>query len=437
MFHLVVLLAMQGAPPIVEPAPRVRITAQLEDGALVPVRRAPDTVLIWNDAALDAIRAEKTPPPMAARNLAMMHAAIYEVVNAVERTHWYYVLDIHPPECTSPEAAAAVAAHRVLVALYPRQAKRFDAVLRATLPGGNGPTVQHGVVLGQFVAEQMLAWRADDGSSRHVEHQAGYSPGVWRPTPPRYLPALYPQWPRVTPFALTDISRFRPPPPPALSSPAWTAAYLEVKALGKEDSLVRTPDQTTIAHFWADGEGTVTPPGHWNRIARSVALSRGTSLAENARLFALLNIALADVGIACWDCKYRFNLWRPIDAIREASTGADRSWKSLLVTPPFPSYTSGHSSFSGAGAAVLASFFGNDALAFTSDSDGLPGVTRSYNSFWAAAQEAGRSRIYGGIHYEFDNSAGLSAGQAIGRFVARRLLQPRPPEQCPPNPKTS
>jgi membrane-associated phospholipid phosphatase len=437
MFNLVMLLAMQDAPPIFQPVPRVQIVAQNEERAVVPVRRAPDTVLVWNDAALEAIRAERTPPPMAARNLAMVHAAMYEVVNAIEGTHWYYVLDIHPPECTSPEAAAAVAAHRVLVGLYPKQTKRSDAVLRATLPRENGEAVQQGVVLGQFVGEQILAWRADDGSARRVEHRAGSSPGVWRPTPPGYLPALFPQWPRVTPFALTDPARFRPPPPPALGSTAWTAGYLEVKALGREDSVVRTPDQTAIAHFWADGEGTVTPPGHWNRIARSVALSRGNSLAENARLFALLNIALADVGIACWDCKYRYNLWRPVDAIHEAEVGADRSWKPLLVTPPFPSYTSGHSSFSGAAAAVLASFFGSDAVAFTSDSDGLPGVTRSYNSFWAAAQEAGRSRIYGGIHYEFDNAAGLTAGQAIGRFIARRLLQSRPPEQCPPLPKTS
>src|SRR5262249_11169111 len=160
-------------------------------------------------------------------------------------------------------------------------------------------------------------------------------------------------------------------------------------------------------------------PGHWNQVAQAVARDRGTSLAQNARLFALLNLALADAGIASWDCKFKYNVWRPIEAIRKtdprapAETRGDPEWTPLLATPPFPSYTSGHSTFSGAAAAVLANFFGTDNVRFTISSDGLPRVWRSFASFSAAAAEAGRSRIYGGIHWEFDNADGLAAGRAL------------------------
>ena len=175
-----------------------------------------------------------------------------------------------------------------------------------------------------------------------------------------------------------------------------------------------------MARFWADGEGTVTPPGHWNRIARSVAAEKKLELAERARLFALLNVAMADASIVCWDCKYRFDFWRPVTAIREV----DPTWVPLLPTPPFPAYTSGHSSFSGAAAAALVSFFGTDRVRFSSTSDGLPDVTRSFDSFSAAAEEAGASRIYGGIHWAFDNTDGLACGREIGEDVARRHFLP-------------
>src|SRR5438132_796628 len=183
------------------------------------------------------------------------------------------------------------------------------------------------------------------------------------------------------------------------------------------------------AKIWADGAGTCTPPGHWNQIAQSVARQRGTTLAENARLFALLNIALADAGILCWDCKYKLSFWRPVTGIREADrannpdTAADREWTPLLTTPPFPSYVSGHSSFSGAAATVLTDVFG-DKVRFQTTSEGLPGATRKFDSFWAAAEEAGQSRIYGGIHWQFDNTEGLAIGKTLAKYVGHSYLVP-------------
>jgi hypothetical protein len=393
--------------------------------------RPADPILDWNEVTLETIRAEKTPPPMAARNLAMVHAAIYDAVNSIARTHTSFLVNAHPPAEISVETAAAVAAHRVLLGLYPKQAKRFDAALRRSLLDlPDGPDKDEGMSLGKFVAEQMLEWRSKDGSSRKVTVEQVEAPGAWKPTPPNYQAALLPQWPSVVPFTLPDLKRFRPAPPPALTSAEYTASYREVKSLGSFESSARTADQTEIAKFWADGAGTVTPPGHWNRIAQNVARSRRTTLTENARLFALLNLGMADCGIACWDCKYRFNLWRPVHAIREGDrdgnpdTEADANWKPLLETPPFPTYTSGHSSFSGCAATVLASVFG-DKQGFSSTSDGLPGVTRSFTSFSSAAAEAGKSRIYGGIHWEFDNSAGLDSGRKIGQFITTHWLLPR------------
>jgi membrane-associated phospholipid phosphatase len=193
-----------------------------------------------------------------------------------------------------------------------------------------------------------------------------------------------------------------------------------VAAVGGVGGAARTRDQTEVALFWADGEGTVTPPGHWNRIAGGVAAARGLPLVEAARLFALLNAAMADAAVVCWDCKFRFDVWRPVTAVREA----DPTWAPLLPTPPFPAYTSGHSSFSGAAAAVLAASFGADEVPFATTSDGLPGVTRSFRSFSAAAGEAGMSRIYGGIHWSFDNTAGLACGREVGAAVVRRFGRP-------------
>jgi hypothetical protein len=422
-------LAPGQAPP--EPVPGVRI------GAPIPAVKdtaAADPVLHWNAVLLDAIRIDKTPPPRAARNLAILHVAIYDAVNAISRTHQVYHTDAVPAAGASAPAAANAAAHRVLVALYPKQKATFDRELAAGLAGlpadGRRAT---GVDLGRFIAEQTLAWRSRDDSDITARYTPRVQIGLWRPTPDDYRPALLPGWSHIAPFSMRRGTQRRPPGPPALTSAAYTAAFQEVKALGARDSTVRTPEQTEIARFWSDDAGTETPPGHWNTIARTVALARGLTLADNARLFAVLNVTLADAGCLCWMCKFEHEFWRPVTAIRLAdqdgnpATDPDPTWTPLLRTPPFPSYTSGHSMFSAAAAAALAEFFGTDAVSFTTTSDGLPGVTRSFTSFSAAAAEAGQSRIYGGIHWQFDNQDGQATGRVLGRYVARYFFLKRRP----------
>jgi len=411
--RLVILLLVSAAAAAAVAQPP---TVQLERS--LPPR---DPVERWNDATLAAIRAAKTPPPVAARNLALVHVAIYDAVVAVEGGYSPFYFNAQARPGADPVAAAGVAAHRALVELYPDRVDSFDTALDDTLnaiPGGQAKS--RGIALGQSVAERVLKWRAGDGKSTRSNYTPSNVTGRWRPTPPEHREPLLPAWGAVSCFAVADATRHRPAGPPALKSDEYAASYQNVRDFGSATSSKRTRDQTEIAHFWADGEGTVTPPGHWNQIARSVAADRKLTLVESARLFALLNVAMADAAMVCWDCKYHFDLWRPVTAIREA----DPTWTPLLPTPPFPSYTSGHSSFSGAGAAALAALFGTDDVRFPTTSDALPGVTRSFDSFSAAAKEAGMSRIYGGIHWDFDNTAGLKCGREVGEYVAKNFFEP-------------
>jgi hypothetical protein len=416
-----------------------------------------DVILDWNASLLNVIRDWTTlsndpypnrivteRPPVAARSLAMVHAAMYDAVNAIEGTHEPYFVDIVAPAGASPIAAAAAAAQRVASQLYrePDELAVFNAAFAealATVPDGSAETL--GIELGRQVGDAILAWRSTDGSGAHVPYTPGTEPGNWDRTFPDVLPPLLPQWPQVTPFAMTSGSQFRPAESPDLESAEYAAALEEVMQLGGLNSTERTAEQTEIALFWGDGGGTFTPPGHWNQIASDVAFTRSNSLADNARLFALLNIAQADAGICSWDAKYAYNLWRPIDAIRRGNTDGnsdtpgDPTWTPLLKTPPFPTYTSGHSTFSGAADIILTSFFGAN-VQFSTLADGHNGftqrplsdqqiTTRTFDSFAEAADEAGRSRIYGGIHFQFDNTAGLAAGRAIGTYIIGNFLKPR------------
>jgi PAP2 superfamily protein len=392
-----------------------------------------DVVTDWNSAALDAIRADRLAPPRAARALAILHVAIYDAVNGITQKHEPYFVTGKPAGVASIETAASAAAHKVLVALFPGRQETFDEILGVELDAmPDGPSRRAGLAWGESVAQTILDLRSDDGADDVVNYTPREGSGFWAPTPPAFAASLLPQWPGVTPFAMTNGGQFRPLPPPGLDSDRWASDYNEVKEIGSATSATRTIEQTAIARFWADGAGTVTPPGHWNVIARDVGGQQGTTVEDNARLFALLNLAEADAAIVSWDCKYQFEFWRPVTAIRNgdrdprSDTEKVADWTPLLATPPFPEYTSGHSTFSSAGAAVLAAFFGSDDIAFTTESEDLPGVVRSFTSFSSAAAEAGMSRIYGGIHFLSANEAGLSSGAALGAYVSSNFFRDRP-----------
>jgi membrane-associated phospholipid phosphatase len=383
-----------------------------------------DVVTDWNNAALDAIRAGRTAPPIASRSLAILHVSIYDAVNGIDRGHEPYLVPSAVPASASREAAASTAAHQVLVNLFPVNASTFDALHAAILASIlDSPHKTAGIIWGEFVANQILAARADDGHDAIVPPPGGSGPGVWVPTPPGFLPYLLPQWGFVVPFAMNSSSQFRPPGPPSLDSQRYAADYEEVKELGAAVGSTRTDEQTEIALFWADGAGTETPPGHWNSIAQIIADTRGNTLEENTRLFALLNLAMADAAICAWDAKYTFNFWRPVTAIAFAEP--ELNWMSFIVTPPFPDYVSGHSTFSAAAATVLPLFYGTEDLPFTTGSDFLPGVFRIFATCSDAAEEAAASRIYGGIHFRFASEDGLQAGISIGEWTFANYLQPK------------
>jgi membrane-associated phospholipid phosphatase len=390
-----------------------------------------NVVLEWNQLALHAVGQARLAPVFVSRDLAITQVAVNDAVAAIDRSFEPLHAQVHASRGASLEAAAAQAAHDTLSALFPSQASTFDAALAADLVGIPPGRARQGTDVGHEVAQQILDWRSTDGSNAPPPpYNPGHDPGVWQPTPPANLPALAPQWPAVTPFALTSGSQFRPGAPPALGSAEYAAAFNEVKSLGSATSTTRTDEQTQIAKFWNDGLGTAFAMGYWNRIAEQVVTDQGLSLVQDARVFALVNVATADAIISCWDSKYAYNLWRPVTAIRAADTdsnpdtAADATWTPLLVTPNFPSYTSAHSTVSAAAAGVLTALFG-DSYHFTVTADSVPGVTRSFDSFEAAAAEAGRSRIYGGIHYQFDNANGQALGAEVADYVVAGFLKPR------------
>ena len=273
-----------------------------------------DVVTDWNTAALNAIRADKTPPPIASRALAILHASIYDAVNGIVRSHEPYFVKEKASMTASQEAAASAAAHKVLMTLFPANAETFEELHKATLAGiRHGPHKRRGLEWGESVADQILLWRANDNSDEPPSGSGPQKPGEHhrarggRPRLPS-LPYLLPHWGLVTPFAMPTSDFFRPNGPPALESAKYAADYNEVKGLGAAVGSSRTPEQTEIALFWADGAGTVTPPGHWNVIAQDVATARRNTMRQNARLFALLNIAMADAAICAWDAKYHLQL---------------------------------------------------------------------------------------------------------------------------------
>jgi RHS repeat-associated protein len=389
-----------------------------------------DVVTDWNAIALEAIRTDRTAPPRAAYILAMVQTTVFDAVDAIDQKYDVFKIDATAAPNASPEAAAVAAAHRILVHYFPHQQAVLDLAYTQSLAKLQDSTSKNdGIALGESVADQMLALRANDGTEAVVAETPSTDLGKWRPTLPKYDGAALPQWPDVETFALVDGAQFRPSGPPALDSAQYAADYNLTQQLGAKNSAIRTADQTQIAKFWADGAGTYTPPGHWNQIAQDAAANSGNSLIDNARLFALLDVSLADSGIAAWDAKYQYDFWRPITAIQQgdadgnALTVGDPTWTPLINTPPFPEYVSGHSTFSGAASTILTNAFGSN-YSFTTTSYGLTGITRSFTSFDQAADQAGMSRIYGGIHFNSANQDGLALGRNVGSYVASHYFQP-------------
>jgi hypothetical protein len=447
------------------------IVEKLEERCLL----SGDVILQWNAVALDALKNDyalgHTPdqggPTRDARALAIVHAAMFDALNSIRGHCAPYLTVAANAKGASIVAAVAKAGHDTLVQLYPSQTVSIDAALAATLAGiPNSPLKSRGVAVGAFVAAAILSARAGDGANGTSDYEPIDAPGHHQPDPLHPGQGfLTPWWGQVTPFAVPDVTPYLSPPPPAMTSDAYTTAFNEVKVAGAADAETsdrdgnglpdRTLEQRQIGIFWGyDGSpGLGTPPRLYNQIVRTVAEQQHNTVDENARLFALVNIAMADGGIQCWGTKYIQDFWRPVIAIRGAdgdgnsTTESEADWTPLGAprsnapgqtnfTPPFPAYASGHATFGAATFRTLADFYGRDDIAFsftsdefngvTTDQDGSarPVLTRTYNSFSAAAEENGQSRIYLGIHWSFDKIFGIQAGNAIADSASANLMQP-------------
>ena len=370
-----------------------------------------DDVLELNRNMRTAISRESIAPPIAARNLAMMHWALHRTMLEIS--------DRDPGASVTDLRSGLIGSGiEIMNTLFPSTSWDVRKV-----SGGLTEPDPDLYQLGQRVARDVLIERSGDGSSRSITYVPHAEPGMWRRTGPRFRPPELSQWSLVRPFVLPDSSAFRAPPPPALDSPEYASGWNEVRSLGARNSAVRTADQAAIANFWSYFSYTGTPPGAWNEIAGLLAVSRELGGVETIELFCVLNLALADAGIVAHETKFHYNFWRPVDAIHRAdedgnpSTLKDPDWAPMLEEPPHPEYVSGHSTFSGAGAEVLSRFFEASELSFSLTSESFSDQSRHFGSPWEAAREAGRSRVFGGIHYEFSNRAGLEAGRRVAEYV--------------------
>ncbi len=408
--------------------------------ALLPLPSFAGVVEDANEAMTRAFKAEAPSPVLAARNLAILHLAMHDAARACrpDMPTWLPL----PAGQTAPknvETAAREAALTICKALYPAREGDF-AVLKPPVAEGQQPDLQSAAA-GREVALAWLEFRKDDGSSTTVHYVPKDAPGQWRRTPSALRPPEMPHWGSVKPFSLKSPDQFRPPAPPALDSAKFAEAFNEVKRLGVKESAERTKDQTEFARFWSDFSYTSTPPGHWNEIARDLSRQRKLSVEDSSRLFMLLNVAMADAGIAVWDGKYQYNSWRPVTAIRAADTDGndltiqDAAWTPLLQTPPHPEYVSGHSAFSYAAATVFASFFGTDKVSFSVTSDTLPGVVRRFETFTSCAAEISRSRVFGGIHFTYSCDTARDLGNSVSKHLLEECAKKLPAAASTPSRK--
>jgi hypothetical protein len=388
-----------------------------------------DVIVEWNDHTIAALIAHDgyADPLVATRVLTMVHLAMHDAVNAsayrVYRSYAFHDRD----RAAHPIAAAASAAHHVLTGLYEAQAAVLSAKLAeslASLPEGRGR--KRGVALGERVGAAVLEARRDDGSTVNDPYTPGTEPGDYQFTTPDVI--ARPGWEKVTPFGLASAAQFRPGSQPKLASAEYAAAFNEVKSKGAIDSTTRTAEETAYARFWYEFSDR-----GWNRVTSVVAKQEGLGLYATARLFALVNIALADSYIAGWDAKFHYDFWRPVTAIRAADTDGNPNtheaaeWTSFLMTPPVQDYPSTHSVLGAAAAEVLERAFGprGDSIGFsmTSTTATDPAVERSLESFARAARENADSRVMAGLHFRFSCDAGLEQGKRVGKYVFENHLQ--------------
>jgi hypothetical protein len=385
-----------------------------------------DVVTDWNETGVAATVAAGLPGLLQSRAMAVVHAAVYEAVNSIERRHAPYAADIKAPAGASREAAAAGAAYTVLTRLFWPQIPIFDAALEASLAGiPDGPGKSDGIAVGKEAAETILTRRANDGASASVTYTYRQGTGMYQATPPVNAAPIMPHWASVQPFTLKAANQFAVKGPSPYDSPEFARDFAEVKLMGAKNSTARTKEQTEIARFWMIS-GIVTD----NSAARQVAAKKGSSIAENARIFALLNMAGADAYIACWEAKYRLHYWRPVTAIRNAaSTGnpalvADPNWEPLLVTPAHPEYPSGHTCYAGATERVLQEMFG-DNNSFTLTFPAMK-LTRTYQSFSQLGKEVIDARVWAGIHYRTTDEDGYDLGRRVAEHALQNVLRPLP-----------
>ncbi len=395
--------------------------------------QAEDVVLQWDRVLGQTLQAGEHPPTvMPTRSFAMMHLAMFDAINSIQRRYTPYLTEVRSRSNASAKIAAAKAAYDVLSAIYPNRVAVFDAEFEASLDGQNPIRHAQSLRIGQETAAAILADRANDGwSAPWSPYSLPATPGNWQgPTPfPGF--AVFTNYPGVRPFGLTSSTQFMPSPPPDLDSSEYANSLNEVKRLGSATSTARTADETTTVFLWANPPVT---DAIMFGLAGSMAATRNNSSIENARLLSLVYMSYHDALLTTFSCQYHYGFWRPVTAIRRADednnpdTAPDTAWQSLLGdagTPPHPSYASNASSASSSLAATLALFYGRDNIRFQINFGGSPNVIRSYRTFSALTNEVARSRVFGGVHYPFDIVEGQAAGRNVATYIFLNRLTPR------------
>lgn len=384
-----------------------------------------DQVTDWNAVMLATTAAENSQTQ--ARFAAITHLAVFEAVNAIAQDYEPYLRAARPVDSSaSREAAAIAAAHAVLKNYFPAAGAALDAERARSLgsiPDGTAKTA--GVSAGEAAAAAVISLRAADGAGATVAYTPAPGAGSYQPTPPAFAAATLAHWGRVTPFGLARNDQFRPGPPPAMRSAEYRRDYEEVKSVGGVNSGTRPDDRADLARF-ASRAG---PVAVWNSVARQVSEEAPRSLVENARLFALVNMAMADAGIAVFEAKYYYRYWRPVTAIRQGDTDAnsrtepDATYTPFITTPAYPSYPSGQGGLSNAARAVLEELYGRGRHAVALDSPAMPGLTLRYTRLRHITDDIADARVYGGIHFRFEQDVAESMGERVARFLLRNHLR--------------